>query len=103
MTNKNYEAGRAAENYIKGRLRERGVVVRAAGSKGDIDLVFFHGGHAWAIQVKGGKRGMNPARAESLWEDLERKYAGAVPFIVIYKCSLDGRYHATPMQEWWKQ
>jgi Holliday junction resolvase len=77
-----YERGRSMEYRVIKRLIEQGhhPVVRAAGSKGPIDIVSYLGTVAYFFQVKGGNETMT--RKERL-ELVELAHdCGAIPVLV---------------------
>ena len=70
MPNPNYVAGRRFEYRVRDRLKESGarLVVRAAQSKGPVDLVAFWSPRTapWLVQAKTGSARMTKAETEEL-------------------------------------
>ena len=59
--------GRRAEHWVRGELERLGyTVVRAAASKGPVDLVAWDADTIRLVQVKAGQRGCSPAEREVL-------------------------------------
>jgi len=67
LPNPNYERGRAAEYRVRRQLESEGwLCVRAAGSKGPVDIVAFRDGRVRCIQVKTGTATVSPAERDAL-------------------------------------
>ncbi|HEY4721038.1 MAG TPA: hypothetical protein VII92_04275, partial [Anaerolineae bacterium] len=65
--NRNYLSGRRAEYAARRRLQLNGyTVVRAAGSKGPIDLVAWNDSELRLIQIKSGRKGIAPDELSAL-------------------------------------
>ncbi len=67
MPNANYISGYRAECLARNTLRDEGyTVIRAAGSKGKIDLCAFNGHEVRLIQIKNGKHIIKPDELKAL-------------------------------------
>jgi len=76
MTGKQYQKGRSAEYYVKGRLQTQGatLILRSAGSHGPADLAAFFPASRQIklIQVKTSKKGLTPKATTKELADLSR-------------------------------